>query len=179
MDSSVITTSSAAQSHSSFSQNSIAVGSTWVLSSMLFTTYYSTAFLKHGKEKEQQEKDDFESRRSKAFMRRTKPVTLESQTPKKPLKSNFWLTEYYSRPQLLTLYRLSGSFLLGIFANPSLFKWRERLTQSLDVMKYFALPAMFMFLANYFNVVALDRLGISLTYTSKCGIPILTGKFSS
>mmetsp|Transcript_11539 Transcript_11539/g.17457 ORF Transcript_11539/g.17457 Transcript_11539/m.17457 type:complete len:372 (-) Transcript_11539:1438-2553(-) len=149
------------------SQSSIAVGSTWMLSSMLFTTYYSTAFLKY---KSQKSKDDFVNRQFMSRMRReVTPVRISDRERRINV-----LSKYYTRPQLLTIYRLSGSFLLGIFANPQFLRWRERLMQSCGVMKDFALPAIFMFFANYCNVLALDRLGISLTYTSKCGIPILT-----
>jgi len=41
-------------------------------------------------------------------------------------------------------------------------------------MQDFALPAAFLFVANYCNSIALDRIGISLTYTSKCIIPLIT-----
>ncbi len=147
----------------------IAVGSAWMLSSILFTTYYSTAFLKYrGRISE----DDFAHRQFMSRMRReVTPVRLSEKRRRINL-----LSKYYSRPQLLTIYRLSGSFLLGIFANPKFLRWHDRLIQSFGVMKDFALSAVLMFCANYCNVVALDRLGISLTYTSKCGIPILTGE---
>lgn len=45
-------------------------------------------------------------------------------------------------------------------------------------MKDFALPAIFLFTANYCNSIALDRIGISLTYTSKCLIPLITVLFT-
>jgi Triose-phosphate Transporter family len=35
-------------------------------------------------------------------------------------------------------------------------------------------PAVLLFVANYSNSVSLNRIGISLTYTSKCGIPLMT-----
>lgn len=38
----------------------------------------------------------------------------------------------------------------------------------------FIIPAFFLFFANFCNAIALDRLGISLTYVSKCGIPVVT-----
>lgn len=168
MESSSITiNSSAPQSLSSLSQSSIAVGSTWMLSSILFTTYYSTAFLKF---KSGKSENDFANRQFMSQMRReVTPIRVSE----KQRRINI-LSKYYTRPQLLTIYRLSGSFLLGIFANPKFLRWHDRLMQSFGVMNDFALPAVFMFCANYCNVLALDRLGISLTYTSKCGIPILT-----
>lgn len=42
----------------------------------------------------------------------------------------------------------------------------------------FLLPSLFLFIANYSNSIALDRIGISLTYTSKCGIPLITVLFT-
>lgn len=44
--------------------------------------------------------------------------------------------------------------------------------------KKFLLPSLFLFIANYSNSIALDRIGISLTYTSKCGIPLITVLFT-
>lgn len=41
-------------------------------------------------------------------------------------------------------------------------------------MPSFYLPAAFLFVANFCNSISLDRIGISLTYTSKCGIPLIT-----
>ena len=38
----------------------------------------------------------------------------------------------------------------------------------------FLQPALFLFGANYFNSISLNLLGIPLTYTTKCGIPIFT-----
>ena len=168
-------------SHSlmSLSQSRVAVGSTWMLSSMLLTTYYSTAFLKHGNE---QTENDFQRRHVMASIRK-EAIHQDSQKAMKQRGLNAVgcsiLLKYYTRPQLLTIFRLSGSFLLGIFAHPNFSKCVDRFRQSLSVMKDFAFPAIFMFFANYCNVIALDRLGISLTYTSKCGIPILTGEIST
>ena len=36
------------------------------------------------------------------------------------------------------------------------------------------MPAVFLFIANYSNSISLNRIGISLTYTSKCAIPLVT-----
>lgn len=79
-----------------------------------------------------------------------------------------------TRPQLLTLYRFVGSFLLGIFIHPQIFQWTARLSKTITSMRTFAFPAAFLFAANYFNSISLDRIGISLTYTSKCSIPLIT-----
>ncbi len=167
---------SSTQSLASLSQNSFAVGSSWMLSSMILTTYYSSAFLRH---KPEPTKSDFEKRQIWASIRREKAISLDSQMPTKKEKTlNFFMPKYLSRPQLLTILRLSGSFLLGIFAHPNFFGYYDRLMKTINVLGDFTLPAIFLFMANYCNVIALDRLGISLTYTSKCGIPILTGKYN-
>ncbi len=164
-------TSSLLETLASISKNNVAVGSSWMLSSMVFTTYYSTAYLRYGKST----RNEMKSRQFIASMKDGDRLK-ESQLGIQPTKKQGILANYYSRPQLLTIFRLSGSFLLGIFGHPNFFLWTDRLQTSLQSMNPFMLPAFFMFLANYCNVIALDRLGISLTYTSKCGIPILTGK---
>jgi hypothetical protein len=53
-----------------------------------------------------------------------------------------------------------------------------RLLQTIKASKSFLLPSLFLFIANYTNSISLDRIGISLTYTSKCGIPLLTVLFT-
>lgn len=78
-----------------------------------------------------------------------------------------------SRPGLLTLYRFGGSLLLGIIAHPD-FNVGKRLEDTLRNLPAFTLPAIFLFVANYANSMALGRIGISLTYTSKCAIPLIT-----
>ena len=50
--------------------------------------------------------------------------------------------------------------------------------KTVQVANMFLLPSIFLFIANYSNSIALDRIGISLTYTSKCGIPLITVLFT-
>jgi hypothetical protein len=83
-----------------------------------------------------------------------------------------------SRPTLLTLYRFSGSLLLGILCHQPFFAVMDRIKQTIASLPLFALPATFLFVANYANSISLDRIGISLTYTSKCGIPLITVLFT-
>jgi hypothetical protein len=78
-----------------------------------------------------------------------------------------------SRSTLLTLYRFSGSLLLGLFAHPD-FHVVERIRETLSLCPTFCVPAIYLFIANYANSVSLNRIGISLTYTSKCAIPLVT-----
>lgn len=98
------------------------------------------------------------------FLKYTAPSNVELQ---KSQKSSL------SRATQLTLYRFFGSLLLGLFAHPNL-KVVDRINETLHLLPRFSIPAIFLFVANYFNSVALKRLGISLTYTSKCAIPLIT-----
>jgi drug/metabolite transporter (DMT)-like permease len=63
---------------------------------------------------------------------------------------------------------------MGIFLHVNLGGWSERLKLTLHYTHDFALPAIFLFIANHCNGIALDKIGISLTYTSKCIIPLAT-----
>lgn len=86
-----------------------------------------------------------------------------------------------SRASLLTLYRFSGSLLLGLFLHKQFYNYHlllPRLLQTIHTAKLFILPSIFLFIANYSNSIALDKIGISLTYTSKCGIPLITVLFT-
>jgi hypothetical protein len=122
-----------------------AIGAAWMISSVVFTTYSTTSFLKYKND------GDF-----------GKKVTLDK--PKGlPLP----------RATLLTLYRFGGSLLLGMLAHPDLHVV-DRVHETLQLLPPFALPAIFLFIANYANSISLDRIGISLTYTSKCAIPLIT-----
>jgi hypothetical protein len=78
-----------------------------------------------------------------------------------------------SRSTLLTLYRFSGSLLLGLVAHPDL-QIVGRIQETWRLCPTFAVPAVFLFIANYANSISLNRIGISLTYTSKCAIPLVT-----
>jgi hypothetical protein len=125
---------------SSISSNVQIIGSAWMVSSALFTTYSTTKFLK------------FKSSPSNPGIPNKLPI---------------------SRSTLLTLYRFSGSLLLGLLAYPDLHVV-NRIRETLSLCPAFALPAFFLFIANYTNSISLDRIGISLTYTSKCAIPLVT-----
>lgn len=78
------------------------------------------------------------------------------------------------RPALLTLYRLFGSLSCGLLLHPSVAGLPDRVRCTLFAAPGLALPAVFLFVANHSNSIALDRVGISLTYTSKCAIPLAT-----
>eukprot|EP00977_Amphora_coffeiformis_P028842 scaffold37464_cov160-Amphora_coffeaeformis.AAC.1 len=123
------------------------VGGAWVVSSALFTTYSTTKYLKY----------------------QAPAVTTNKNKKEQPSL----LLSKLSRPTLLTLCRFGGSLLLGLVAHPD---WRivDRCLATLAAARHFAWPALFLYVANYMNSISLDRIGISLTYTSKCGIPLMT-----
>jgi hypothetical protein len=50
----------------------------------------------------------------------------------------------------------------------------DRIQETWKLCPTFFIPAIFLFIANYTNSISLDRIGISLTYTSKCAIPLVT-----
>jgi hypothetical protein len=82
-----------------------------------------------------------------------------------------------SRASLLTLYRFSGSLLLGLLLHTHFYQLSlllPRILSTIHSAKLFLLPSLFLFIANYSNSIALDKIGISLTYTSKCAIPMIT-----
>ena len=78
-----------------------------------------------------------------------------------------------SRASLLTLYRFSGSLLLGLILNPRPCLLPRLLRTLLHAHPFF-LPALLLFVANHTTAVALDRLNFFLACTSKCAIPLVT-----
>mmetsp|Transcript_26000 Transcript_26000/g.38422 ORF Transcript_26000/g.38422 Transcript_26000/m.38422 type:complete len:343 (-) Transcript_26000:50-1078(-) len=114
------------------------VGSTWVISSAIFTTFATTSFLTY-----------------------------------EPKNNEISRSNQLSRSVLLTLFRFFGSMLLGFLAKPN-FQILQRIRETKAVIPNFAIPAIFLFLANFTNSISLTRIGIPLTYTSKCGIPLIT-----
>ena len=156
--------------------NSAVMGSSWMFSSIIFSTYFTTEFLKY-EEKGQTSKikelnNDFIVRQQE-FVNTQKLRLLQKQRHAISKNLSEALTSL-SRPQLLTLYRFSGSLLMGIFVHTNVYAWKQRLLDTIRYMPDFALSAIFLFVANYSNSIALDRIGISLTYTSKCIIPLIT-----
>lgn len=143
MESSIATEVVASTSNvlSSLAGNTKLVGSMWILSSALLTTFSSTRFLKYDGG--------------------IKPSGRKS------------ILSSMTRPAMMTFFRFGGSLLLGLLAHPNL-KITERIHDTVQASRAFAIPAAFLFIANYANSISLDRIGISLTYTSKCGIPLIT-----
>lgn len=78
------------------------------------------------------------------------------------------------RPALLTICRFGGSLLMGLLLQPDVRMILQRVQSTLRNIPHFIVPACFLFIANYANSISLNRIGISLTYTSKCGIPLMT-----
>ena len=146
-----------------FANNPLFVSGAWILSSSIFTTYFTTTFLKYP-----QYGPPF------LVLRRKKSDTSDTTTSigTTPLLS------IIDRPTLLTLLRFGGSFLLGLVARlDDLGQIPSILVQTAANMRYFIVSALFLFVANYSNSISLNRLGVPLTYTSKCAIPLFTVLF--
>ena len=101
----------------------------------------------------------------------TRFLKYEAQSSVK--QENRFQASSLSRATLLTLLRFGGSLALGMLAHPNL-RVLDRLIETWKLLPTFALPAVFLFVANYTNSISLNRIGISLTYTSKCAIPAIT-----
>ncbi|KAL7569347.1 hypothetical protein ACA910_016889 [Epithemia clementina (nom. ined.)] len=131
------------------------VGIAWLVSSALYTTYATNQFLNY------------------------KPTTVtvtERRSSVSPLLPPLTFPAYkwkVTRPTLLTLCRFGGSLLLGLIAHTDFRIW-ERIVETAQAAPAFLFPAACLFVANFSNAVSLDRIGISLTYTSKCAIPLIT-----
>jgi drug/metabolite transporter (DMT)-like permease len=168
---------------SAFSNNSHLVGSAWIISSAILTTYSTTKFLKYQGE-EPSVMMPSSSKGSIFSLGRNKEKIKQQQNvePQNILQGKKSIpVSKLSRASLLTLYRFSGSLLLGLFMHAHFYQLSAllpRFVETLEAAKLFLLPSLFLFIANYCNSIALDRIGISLTYTSKCGIPLITVLFT-
>jgi len=140
---------------SSFAENIPVVGAAWLFSSAMFTTYATTTFLKY-RSPDISSVDASSSK--KLTLRQQQGLIIKARLP---------------RPVLLTLFRFGGSVLIGFLAQPNL-RVMQRIRQTKSVLPQFTLPAIFLFIANFANSMSLNRIGISLTYTSKCAIPLVT-----
>jgi len=150
----------------SLTQSATAVGALWIVLSAVFTTWSTTKFLKYPGDGV----DAAGQRR-----RRLRPSASSSASSPGVISN---VLGSMPRPALLTFYRFGGSLLLGLLLHsPSPGYWAGTLKRWHSTTwgaPKFALPAFCLFLANYSNSIALSRIGISLTYTSKCGIPLIT-----
>jgi drug/metabolite transporter (DMT)-like permease len=149
------------------------VGAAWLISSAFFTTYSTTAFLKFGMEDHESHARFRKSPRPWKGAGYSTTLPLVSKLP----QSQSILTRILggvSRPTLLTLCRFSGSLALGLFLHADMSGVARRVRETWRLAPSFALSAIFLFIANYCNSISLQRIGISLTYTSKCMIPVIT-----
>jgi hypothetical protein len=142
-----------------FSHNAPAVGMAWIASSAILTTYSATRFLK------------YESKDAPLPISARQRAQTQTNPSGNRLMSHPF--QQMSRPARLTLYRFTGSFALGMLLHPNL-NIAQRLSEFFDASRAFLLPALLLFVANFSNTIALDRIGIPLTYTSKCAIPLMT-----
>ena len=157
------------------------VGSAWIISSALLTTYSTTSFLKYSGPGIHDEMDGISNpkKNKNAFgdfwarLKRREKEQDDGTVDVVSIESNR-SGNALSRPTLLTLYRFAGSLFLGLIFHQPLLAVMDRIGETVASVPLFALPATFLFVANYANSISLDRIGISLTYTSKCGIPLIT-----
>mmetsp|Transcript_57337 Transcript_57337/g.139853 ORF Transcript_57337/g.139853 Transcript_57337/m.139853 type:complete len:495 (+) Transcript_57337:215-1699(+) len=173
---------------SSLATNVQAVGAMWMISSAFFTTYSTTKFLKYRKVPPPQSSTTTKKRQlfMPAAAAAAASAMLQSQSQSQSTKTTsttknrtFHLPHLsLSRSTLLTLYRFSGSLLMGILIGttgdlriPSIV---TRIQHTYELCPSFVLPALFLFVANYANTISLDKMGISLTYVTKCAIPLFT-----
>ncbi|KAL7544909.1 hypothetical protein ACHAWF_008278 [Thalassiosira exigua] len=167
---------------SSVSNNKQWVGSAWIISSAILTTYSTTRFLKYqgSPDTMEQSASGEGSRISRQF---SSILNSSKDHDHRDLEAPQKRTSRtkMSRASLLTLYRFSGSLVLGLFLHAQFYNLSRlcpRFLQTVRLAQKFLLPALFLFVANYSNSIALDRIGISLTYTSKCAIPLITVLFT-
>lgn len=172
---------------SSVANNRIWVGTAWMISSAILTTYSTTRFLKYVGKEDVDQGHGTASRQFRSILNSTQNTQQQQQThsqkviEQSPRKSIRQVTTKLSRASLLTLYRFSGSLLLGLLIHSHFYQLSKLIPRFIDtvhVAQKFLLPSLFLFIANYSNSIALDRIGISLTYTSKCGIPLITVLFT-
>lgn len=172
---------------SSVANNRLWVGTAWMISSAILTTYSTTRFLKYVGKEDVDQGHGTASRQFRSILNSTQNTQQQQQThsqkviEQSPRKSIRQVTTKLSRASLLTLYRFSGSLLLGLLIHSHFYQLSKLIPRFIDtvhVAQKFLLPSLFLFIANYSNSIALDRIGISLTYTSKCGIPLITVLFT-
>jgi Triose-phosphate Transporter family len=166
-------------------QSAQVVGAAWVISSAVLTTYSTTLFLKYPREKDQDRFSRLPTIASSASSSasslpptKKNPLTdgarfLPSLSSKVSRQTTSFL-QAVPRATLLTLFRFAGSLLLGLFLHLDVGQIGSRIAETRQWVPSFAVPAVLLFVANYSNSVSLNRIGISLTYTSKCGIPLMT-----
>ena len=111
-----------------------AVGAAWMVSSALFTTYSTTRFLR------------FAVIDDRASLKRRMKETYHPSNP--PSFINRFLS--LPPPSTLTLLRFLGSLLLGLLLHPD-FNVIARLKQTLNLIPFVGLPALFLFVANLSN----------------------------
>lgn len=144
-----------------------------MLSSSVLTTYYTNHFLMFDRSRHDDWRTTSESITSLPTVDSIHRPNLHSDVIKPKWSSLSRLMETasrsVSRAQLLTLFRFGISLLIGLLPNVG-----DRIIQTSKALKFFMFPALCLFIANYCNSIALERIGISLTYTSKCAIPLVT-----
>jgi hypothetical protein len=126
---------------------------------------------------QQQQQQTMKQPQSQAHLAATTTATTQIISTSNNVATSSGTGLNLSRASLLTLYRFSGSLLLGLLLHTHFYQLSlllPRILSTIHSAKLFLLPSLFLFIANYSNSIALDKIGISLTYTSKCAIPMIT-----
>jgi len=159
-----------------FTKSAPAVGVAWIVSSAIFTTYSTTRLLKYDGGTLDRAPATRKQMRTwpmgRGFLTRRRLQEVSPPRMAQLQRAPADVLRSLPRPTLLTLYRFGGSLLLGLLVPP----WdiSRRIEDTIRGARQFAWPALFLLVANWSNSIALNRIGISLTYTSKCGIPLIT-----
>jgi hypothetical protein len=124
----------------SLKSSPLAVGSAWMVSSAVFTTYSTTKFLKYSPERNY----------STLPTTTLKHYRKHQQQQQQQRLQGLSLLHLLPRASVLTLYRFAGSLFLGLFLHLNL-GVMERLRVTLAAAPALALPAAFLFIANFSN----------------------------
>jgi multidrug transporter EmrE-like cation transporter len=162
----VLASSSLSNVVSSLSSNPQVIGAAWLASSSILSTWTTTKFLKF-------KRGPFTKSRRNSSVVFDDQNAIQGRNLQLLLRSH--VEQFFSLPpaSMLNLYRFAGSLFLATMI-PDFAMWQQKLRDTFSSIPAMALPATFLFIANFANSIALERIGISLTYTFKGITPILT-----
>jgi hypothetical protein len=129
---------------SSLTTSSLAVGAAWMVSSSIFTTYSTTKFIRVANQ------HTAHPASWSALQRKGQDINELSR--RRPFRRFLTVISQRLPPaNLLTMYRFAGSLLLGICCHPDVGGATRRLQSTLAAVPALAIPAGFLFIANFCN----------------------------
>lgn len=135
----------------SLASNPMAVGAAWMISSALFTTYSTTKFIRMSN----QQTENISSMTAKGTgLLRPRPSPLASERERLPnrlRRTLLSMSQTLPPASLLTMYRFTGSLLFGLVLHTDVWAIGDRLRATLAAVPALALPAVFLFIANFSN----------------------------